>query len=197
MNPNDLVDRWRIAVAIGSLVVLVALVIGFSGRDLISKPTPINGDVLGAESAESTQDYVLRAQHSLQQQLDDDPQALGYALVTFNSPLTAQEAGQLLEKQQRVNALMVSEKPVLALPEPIAGVTRGETFTQQLDMHNLPDAKIQAVVVRGRYVDVEKLVANDAVLAVEVLPPDAVWLQFSVRSGGGADRKYTAPLPAK
>lgn len=197
MNPNDLVDRWRIAVAFVSLVALVALFIGFSGRDLISKPMPINGDVLGIERSESTQDYVVRAQRSLQQQLDDDPQALGYALVSFSSPLTAYEAGQLLENQQRVNALMISGKPVLALPEPIAGVNRGETFAQQLDMHNLPDTKIHAAVVRGRYVDVEKLVAKDAVLAVEVLPPDAVWLQFSVRSGGGGDRKYTAPQPAR
>ena len=197
MNPNDLVDRWRIAVAIVSLVALVALVIGFSGRDLISKTTPINGDVLGQETAESTKDYVARAQRSLQQQLDDDPHALGYALVSFRSPLSTEAAGQLLEHQRRGNALMVSGKPVLALPEPIAGATRGETFTQQLDLHNLPNAEISGAVLRGRYEDVEKLAAKDAVLAVEVLPPDAVWLQFSVRSGGGADRKYTAPPPAK
>ena len=61
MRHTDPVDRWRLAVAILSLVIFIALIAAFSG----SKPMPINGDILGREATESLEDYLGRARQSV------------------------------------------------------------------------------------------------------------------------------------
>ena len=193
MRHTDPVDRWRLAVAILSLVIFIALIAAFSG----SKPMPINGDTLGREATESLEDYLGRARQSVDKQVQDNPQLMGYGLVSFTTPLDAQAAGEALAELPRVNAIQLQQRPVIALPEPTVGMSRGKTFAQQLELKNLKHSEIYGAVVWAQYEDMEKLTKNKAVLAVEVLPPDAAWLRFSVKPGGAVNQKYTEQQPTK
>lgn len=57
----DSFDRRRIVVALLSIAVLMLGVMVLSTSDKTSKPMNINGDQLGRNRGETSQDYAIRA----------------------------------------------------------------------------------------------------------------------------------------
>ncbi|WP_257181854.1 hypothetical protein [Corynebacterium cystitidis] len=110
-------DIGRVTAAIVSLIVIVALIVVLGMRS--DPPPPINGDQLGMEMGESFQDYEARASASMSA-LDDDT-SHHFALVTFTEPLPPQQAGEVTETVERVNAMIVANAQPWPLPEPIRG----------------------------------------------------------------------------
>ncbi|MDO5098846.1 MAG: hypothetical protein Q4D85_08805 [Corynebacterium sp.] len=175
----DTIDRWRVAIAGFSCVVLLAAVAVLSGSDRVAKPMRINGDSLGQETSESFDEYVRRATESIAS-AQSNGDYIGYALVTFRPAQSAQVAGAVVGNIARVNAIQIPDNPVVGIPEPVH-TSRADQIVQQLHIHNLPADKITGVVVRDRISALARLSHDPAVAAVEILPPDAAWNQFSVR----------------
>ena len=67
-----------------------------------------------------------------------------YALVTFRQPLTAQDAGAVVQNIARVNAFEVGFAPVVGIPEPVKGVNRGDSL-----VHHITLKQMNPLDVRG------------------------------------------------
>lgn len=172
----DSIDRWRLIIAALSIVVLVVLSI-VSGGNRQTKP-PINGDALGRDNSETMAEYQQRAVRSL---ADTPNDAEVYALVTFQKPLTARQAGAVVQDLTRVNAFMVGFTPVVGIPEPIEGVNRGDSLLYQITLKSMNPNDVRSLVVHDNGAKLHAVAANPEVLTVETLPPDATWGSFAVR----------------
>lgn len=150
-----------------------------SGSDRVAKPMLINGDSLGQETSESFDTYVNRAAQSIDMARADGDY-VGYGLVTFTQPQSAQSVGTVVENITRVNAIQVAGSPVVGIPEPVKS-TRGDYIAHQLKIHDLPINEITGVVAYDRVSVLAMLIDAPEVAAVEVLPSDAAWNRFSVR----------------
>lgn len=155
----------RVLLAGVSTAVLIVLVFVLGHSDRVSKPTNINGDVVGMES-ETPQDYQARARITLEEA--NEP---AFALITFVEPLNAGEASVVLEPIPRVNARM-TETVVVPLPEPVAGASRADILGHD---------PIPGVIVYAPGDILRKVAADKRVFAIEVLPPDAAWGRFGIR----------------
>lgn len=137
----------------------------------VPDPTP-RGDQLGMEDGETRDEYVARANASIGEDLAAAP---AYALVSFQQPVAAEEAARVVEGVERVNAVVAKQHAPVAVPEPVAGATRADVFARAVG------DDIAALVVRDSSEVLRAVAQNPGVLAVEALPPDAVWGAFGVR----------------
>lgn len=172
----DSIDRWRLIIAAFSIVALVVLIVASGGNRQAN--SPINGDSLGRDMGETMAEYEQRAERSLADTPDD---VEVYALVTFRKPLTARQAGAVVQDLTRVNAFMVGFAEVVGIPEPIEGVNRGDSLIHQITLRSMNPDDVRGLVVRDSGAKLHAVAANPEVLTVETLPPDAVWGSFAVR----------------
>ena len=127
-------------------------------------PHPM-GDQLGPDNGESATDYARRAQASLAEA--DEP---AFALITFSSPLDPEDAADLLQNVRRVNQIIVADKAPISVGEM---PDRTQVFGS--------DPLIAVVVWEGGEV-LRMLIDDPRITTIDVLPPDAVWGAFGVRT---------------
>lgn len=182
------VDRVRIGVAAAALAAFAALVLVLGMR--APEPAPVNGDQLGQNSGETFEHYQARAHESLTHLNARSPER-HYALIAFQRPLTAREAGETLDNVGRVNAMVIGAAAPRALPEPIPGENRGDVFERELDriaeglsgLGNVPVPEhIEEVVVWDTAGVLMQLADDPRVATVEALPSDARWGFIGVMS---------------
>ncbi|SPJ41136.1 hypothetical protein CHUV2995_01947 [Corynebacterium diphtheriae subsp. lausannense] len=168
----DSFDRRRIVVALLSIAVLMLGVMVLSASDKTAKPMNMNGDQLGRNRDETSQDYANRAQKSLE--MASEP---AFALVAFPRLIDANTAGDIAEKAgiMRVNAVLLGRGPALDLPEPTGNANRGRVISEQCRMRGGDPETIAALVVYAPGDQLRRVAASKRVATVEVLPPDAVW----------------------
>ena len=194
-------DRTRKIVAVVALLLLIGVIAALSLSDRTAKPMAINGDVLGRDSGEPLEDYITRAEASL----EEAPAGKNaFALVTFPTPLGPADASAALEDIGRVNAMILLSAAPISLPEPVAGDTREDVFDRHLDRLQRSfegigeistPREINSVIVWDDGEALRDLSTDPAVMSVEVLPPDAGWGHFGVRpvftladmTGGGME----------
>lgn len=161
-----------------ALAVALALVAGFWLVGEANPPTPpvLQGDQLGPEDGETAQQYAQRAAATL------DHEEASFALVTFARPLGPDEAAVALEPAPRVSALVVPGVAPVVVPEASIGAMRIDV------LRSATTSPIAGAVVFAPRTQLERINATDTVLAVEMLPADAVWGAFSISAsttGGG------------
>lgn len=181
------IDRTRRIVAVLALLLLIGVIIALSFSDRTAKPMGINGDVLGRDSGESLDDYITRAEASLEVAPSEEN---AFAMVTFQTALGAADASATLGDIGRVNAMILLSAAPISLPEPVAGETREDVFTRHLDrlqrsFEGIGEISaprvINSVLVWDDGASLRDLATDPTVLSVEVLPPDAGWGHFGVR----------------
>ena len=181
------IDRTRKILAVVALLLLVGVIAALSFSDRTAKPMAINGDVVGRDSGEPLDDYIARAEASLEEAPAGEN---AFALVTFTTALGSADASAVLEDIGRVNAMILLSAAPISLPEPVAGETREDVFDRHLDrlqrsVEGIGEIstprEINSVLVWDDGDALRDLSTDPAVLAVEVLPPDAGWGHFGVR----------------
>lgn len=186
------VDNWRKILAVVCAVALIAVVLVLSQSDRTSRPMAVNGDALGQDSGESLSDYLARAKESLAAAPADEA---AFGMITFEEAMDPAAAAEVLSELARVNAMVMLSASAISIPEPVEGETREDVFNRQLDriddslagIGNITAPREINGVVAWDDGDVFRVVSADpAVLAVEVLPPDAAWGRFGVRPVSGA-----------
>lgn len=130
-------------------------------------PSTLQGDVLGMQPGETAQEYAQRAAGTMQDQR-------AFALVTFLEAVSAARAAEAVEGVGRVNGIVVKQKVPIAVPEPAEGLTRADVFRRAAG------EEIAALIVYDGPDTLQAVAGRDGVLAVEALPPDAVWGAFTV-----------------
>lgn len=180
-------DRGRKVLAALAVLALVVTVIALSFSDRTAKPMAVNGDLLGQDSSESITEYRERSETSLRAAPAGEE---AFALVTFDGPRSAVDAGELLAETRRVNAMVMLSAPAMGLPEPVAGEDRAAVFNRQFDQVERSlagigdvglDRVLNGVVVRDTGEALRSLNREPEVFSVEVLPPDAAWGAFGIR----------------
>lgn len=153
-----------------ALALVLALVAGFWLVGEANPPAPpvLQGDQLGPENGETAQQYVQRAAATL------DHDEASFALVTFDRPLGPDEAATALEAAPRVSALVVPGVAPVVVPEASIGKMRIDV------LRSATASPIAGAVVFAPRTQLERINATDTVLAVEMLPADAVWGAFSI-----------------
>ena len=153
-----------------ALALVLALVAGFWLVGEANPPAPpvLQGDQLGPENGETAQQYVQRAAATL------DHDEASFALVTFDRPLGPDEAATALEPAPRVSALVVPGVAPVVVPEASIGKMRIDV------LRSATASPIAGAVVFAPRTQLERINATDTVLAVEMLPADAVWGAFSI-----------------
>ena len=153
-----------------ALALVLALVAGFWLVGEANPPAPpvLQGDQLGPENGETAQQYVQRAAATL------DHDEASFALVTFDRPLGPDEAATALEPAPRVSALVVPGVAPVVVPEASIGKMRIDV------LRSATASSIAGAVVFAPRTQLERINATDTVLAVEMLPADAVWGAFSI-----------------
>lgn len=148
------------------LVSVFALLWLIGAMNPAAQPHP-QGDMLGMQRGETVQEYQRRVAGSIGEET-------AFALVTFDPALDAAEAARVVDGAERVSAVVVKQKAPIVVPEPAAGATRAEVFAR------VADGPITSVVVRADGAALRAMAAEQAVFAVEALPPDAVWGAFGI-----------------
>ena len=153
-----------------ALALVLALVAGFWLVGEANPPAPpvLQGDQLGPENGETAQQYVQRAAATL------DHDEASFALITFGRPLGPDEAATALEPAPRVSALVVPGVAPVVVPEASIGKMRIDV------LRSATASPIAGAVVFAPRTQLERINATDTVLAVEMLPADAVWGAFSI-----------------
>ncbi|AKK03501.1 hypothetical protein CEPID_08255 [Corynebacterium epidermidicanis] len=161
---------------LAALIIVVAIV-GAGFDDNTSKPMLRNGDQLGMEPNESFSQYQQRVVGSLDRDGD------GWALVTFDHPLTVEEAGRVTATWniQRVSSLTLTQAKPVAIPEPIAPETRADVVRRTADSSPEVAGGISGALVFARLAQLRTLAQEPTVVAIEVLPRDAAFGRFGVR----------------
>lgn len=171
MNRREFAAGAALILGVVAVGVLVALISALGTRTRFES-VPL-GNTLGQDNGETFAEYVERADHSLAEAPDDEPV---FALVTFAADASAEQASAVLEPVGRVDAVIPPNAPLTPVGEPKEGRDRTEIF------RIATDGELAGVVVRDTG-DVLRGIADDGkVVAVEALPPDAVWGAFGVRS---------------
>ena len=160
-----------------AIVAAAALVVaGFwaVGVAVPPKPPVPQGDELGLLPGESTQAYVQRAEGTL------DHEDASFALVTFARPLEAAAAATTLQPAPRVSALVIAGEAPVVVPEPSPGSSRIDVF------RSATTQPLTGAVVYATREELRRITDDYRVLAVEMLPADAVWGAFTLtRSATG------------
>ncbi|MGD7003247.1 hypothetical protein [Corynebacterium halotolerans] len=181
------VESWRKTIAAVCVIGLVAVVLLLSQSDRTSRPMAVNGDAVGQETGESLESYVGRAEQSL---VEAPAGENAFGMITFAAPLDPESAAEVLSGLERVNAMVLLSASAMPIPEPVAGETRDDVFRRQLDrvddsLAGIGDItaprELNGVVAWDDGEAFRSVAADPAVLAVEVLPPDAAWGRFGVR----------------
>lgn len=188
---------WVMWLSVVCLVALAAAVVALANTDRMSRPTAVNGDVLGPQNGETVDSYIVRAGQTLAEDGDGRPR---WALVSPESPadvaaLTALFTG---DPELRVSTLL-SGGVQWPVPEPSVGHRREDVFTAVRHRvalsAGIPDndeaMRITGIVVRGTTGQLRTLASAPGVRAVEALPGDAVYGRFGMRP-----LDDTAPQPA-
>lgn len=187
-------DRNRKTLALLAVVTLLVVIAALSFSDRTNKPMAINGDMLGQDTTETLEEYVVRADQTLSQAPVDEA---AFALVTFSPPLSPGEAGAVLGGIARVNAMVLLSAAPMSLPEPVEGESREDVFNRQLNrvqrsLDGIGEVQapttINGVIVSDDGETLRALATAPAVLAIEVLPVDAGWGHFGVRPVYAEDR---------
>ena len=169
---RSVTGRRVVATLLAAVVALSALwAIGVATPPL---PSVLQGDTLGPEDGE--ENYKQRADDTLR--AADAP---AFALVTFDTALSAHDAAVAVAPARRASALVADGGAPIAVGEPLAGQLRDEIFQQATTQ------PIDAVIVYGSGDELRAVAEQPAVFAVEVLPSDAVWGAFALTrnvSGG-------------
>lgn len=134
----------------------------------------LQGDALGAEQGETAPEYAARARLSLEEaEREQESEQAHFALVVFSHPLGPNQADAVLRRLGRVNALL-TEDGATPVGEPAPGASRVAIFRGVAE-------PIHGAVVYDTVAHLADV--NDAtdVVAVEVLPADAVWGAFAIR----------------
>lgn len=186
----------------GICVVGLAIVLAIaSTSDRVSKPQNLNGDTLGPEPWEAVDQYVARADESLEdmkkesdrlehgQPIVEDPKF--WAMVTFDRLLNANEAAQVYEKvpSLRVSTAIIGGLSTRHLPQPSKEADEEKLLQDQLELAAayadvaIDDERLgfNGLLVYGdaeTLMDVKKLTD---VKAVEALPSDAARGRFGIR----------------
>lgn len=155
---------------IAPVVAAALAVAGLWAVGAVNPPaTPVmQGDELGARQGESQQQYAQRAAATL------DHEEASFALVTFSRPVSAETAVEALAAAPRVSALVVLGQAPVVVPEASTGKTRLDV------LRSATDSPLSAAVVFATRGQLEQISADNAVLAVEMLPADAVWGAFAL-----------------
>ncbi|WP_297009463.1 hypothetical protein [uncultured Corynebacterium sp.] len=187
---------WVMWVSVACLVALVVTVVALSNSDRLSRPTAVNGDVLGPETGESTGDYLSRAADTLASTTGDAPR---WALVSPDGPADVAALTAVFSDQPdlRVSTLLAGGVQ-WALPEPAVGHRREDVFIgarqRVAASAGVPDTdealRITGVIVHGTPAELHAVASTPGVRAVEPLPADAVYGRFGVRP-----LEDTAPAP--
>lgn len=160
-----------------AIVAAAALVVaGFwaVGVAVPPKPPVPQGDELGPLPGESTQAYVQRAEGTL------DHEDASFSLVTFARPLDAPAAVAALQPAPRVSALVVAGEAPIVVPEPSQGSSRIDVLRAATTQ------PLTGAVVYATREELRRITDDYRVLAVEMLPADAVWGAFALtRSATG------------
>lgn len=154
-----------------AIVAAAALVVaGFwaVGAAVPPKPPVPQGDELGPLPGESTQAYVQRAEGTL------DHEDVSFALVTFARPLDAAAAATALQPAPRVSALVIAGEAPAVVPEPSPGSSRIDVFRPATTQ------PLTGAVVYATGEELRRIANDHHVLAVEMLPADAVWGAFAL-----------------
>ena len=153
-----------------ALAVALALVAGFWLVGEVNPPAPpvLQGDQLGPEDGETPHQYAQRAAATL------DHEEASFALVTFARPLGPEGAAAVLAPAPRVSALVVPGVAPVVVPEASIGKKRIDV------LRSATTAPITGAVVFSPRAQLEQMSAAETVLAVEMLPADAVWGAFSI-----------------
>ena len=164
----------RLRAAITVLLVGAVLYGGCYLVGITNPPTQpvLQGDALGAEPGETAPEYAARARQSLDEAAQESKQA-HFALVTFSRPLGPEQADSVLRRLGRVNALL-TEEGVTPVGEPAPGASRVAVF-RGVSGH------IHGAVVYDTVAHLADVNDVNDVVAVEVLPADAVWGAFAIR----------------
>ncbi len=152
-------------------VVAVALAVAcFWAVGAATPPAPrvLQGDTLGPQPGESEPAYVERAAATL------DHDEASFALVSFARPLDADEAAAVVQPAPRVSEVLVTGRAPIVVPEPSIGRLRIDVLRSATT-----DPLTGAVVHAGR-AELLQIEADYRVLAVEMLPADAVWGTFAL-----------------
>ena len=145
----------------------------------------VQGDMLGPQPGEAMNDYVTRAETSLQ---NADTQS-AYALVTFDAPCDPAAAARRVRVVARVDALLLVDAPAHPIPEPTGSEDRPDVFAREAQRAAkraqtkgvaLNPTAIGAVVVYAPGDDLRAIAETAGVHAVEALPSDAVWGMFGI-----------------
>lgn len=165
------VDGIRKALAVLCLAVIVVAV--FVVQRAGDRPQLHNGDMLGQDSGETYVEYRQRASISLEQ-----AQGERWALVSFGSPRTAEEAGSVVNALEisRLSTLVMKDFPPVQVPEPVAPATRADVISEWAPR----DHKIVGILV---FDDADRLRAihSPDIGAIEVLPSGAEFSHFGLR----------------
>lgn len=181
---------WVMWLSVACVVSLVVLLIALSNSDRMSRPTAVNGDALGPETGESIDAYRHRAAATLADATGD---AARWALVTPEHPvgvpgLTALFAPSVEDSDLRVSTLLTGQSQ-WPLPEPSVGHRREDVFTAAWNTiartagvaDSDPSLLTGGIVVHATPAQLTALATVPGVLAVEALPPDAVYGRFAMR----------------
>lgn len=201
---------WVMWVSLACLLALLVTVLALTGSDRMSKPQAINGDALGPDNRESVVEYVERARETLEPGVDGtdgtgsaDGTEARWALVTPVAPAGTEALSEIMSDQSdlRVSTLL-SGGSQWALPEPAAGHRREDVFAEARELIAAnagteiddPSLDVLGVVVHGTPDQLRALAERGDVLAVEALPPDAVFGRFGLRPvAPGTDEDPDAP----
>ena len=152
----------QVIAALGCLACLAGIYL--LGLNTGIDPHPM-GDQRGPDNGESAREYEQRAQASLEEA--DEP---AFALITFASPLDPADAADLLEDVRRVNQIIVADKAPISVGEM---PDRTQVFGSE---------PLIAVVVWEGGNTLRSLVTDPRIATIDVLPPDAMWGTFGVRT---------------
>ena len=184
------------ALAVVALLCVAGLALALvlmAGSDRTSRPQNVLGDFLGPESGESVAAYAERAAGSLDSLADDPGEAAAdhWALVLFEPPVGADAAAAAVEGfgDLRVATMLIGPVVSRDLPEPSAGMTRGQLMDRELQRvlaaagPGLPGGGdvVSGLVVRGSLDDLRGIAVRPGVTSVEALPADAARGRFGVR----------------
>lgn len=193
------------------VVVLVIVLAVASTSDRVSKPQNINGDALGPDPWEATEQYVERADESLENMKKEDYQLKNgqpvvedpkfWAMVTFDRLLDAQEAAQVYEKEPslRVSTAIIGGVSTRYLPQPSKMASEEKLLQDQLELAAayadvaIDDERLgfNGLLVYGDAAALMNVKKLPAVKAVEALPSDAARGRFGIRpvlSSGFTDK---------
>lgn len=178
---------WVMWLSMLCLVLLFVSIFALANSVRMSRPTAINGDMLGPQNGESIDAYATRAAATIADVSDDQPR---WALLSPEEPADVAALSAIFtdHPELRVSTLLAGGLQ-WQVPEPAVGLRREDVFAAVRDRMSatafFPDGsgelRITGVIVRGTPVQLAALAATPHVKAVEALPPDAVYGRFGMR----------------